>query len=227
MSGLRGAATLRICPKIQVPGEQTVTISGLALFAVIYLVFVALPGPGITMLIARSLSRGLQGLFWVVCGYVLGDLILMTFAVCGLAVVAHSFSDVFLAVRYAGAAYLFWMAWKLWRTPVQKLDLPNRPGDQGAWGAFFFSFSVTLSNPKAILFFLSIMPLVIHVNRIDASSYSAIALTMIVIIGPVTALWAVLADRARRLFRSERALGRVNKGSSALMAGAAVAVLVK
>lgn len=203
------------------------TLSGLALFAAIYAVFVALPGPGITMLIARSLSRGLQGLFWVVCGYVLGDLVLMTFAVCGLAVVAHSFNDIFLAVRYAGAAYLFWMAWKLWRAPVQQLDLPSRPASQGAWGAFFSSFSLTLSNPKAILFFLSIMPLVVHINRIDISSYIAIALTMTVIIGPVTALWAILADRARRLFRSKRALNGINKGSSALMAGAAVVVLVK
>ena len=203
------------------------TISGLILFAGIYLVFVALPGPGVTMLIARSLSRGLQGLFWVVCGYVLGDLILMTLAVCGLAVVAHTFSGIFLMVRYIGAAYLLWMAWKLWRAPIHPVDLPNRSVSQGAWGAFFSSFSLTLSNPKAILFFLSIMPLVVHMDRIGLSLYAVIALTMAVILGPVMALWALLADRARRLFRSPRAMARMNKGSASLMAGAAVLVLTK
>lgn len=203
------------------------TISGFALFAAVYFVFVALPGPGVTMLIARSLSRGLQGLFWLVCGYVLGDLVLMTFAVCGLAVVAHNFSDIFLVVRYAGAAYLFWMAWKLWRAPVQQLDLPNRPASQGAWGAFFSSFSVVLSNPKAILFFLSIMPLVVPLNRIGVPDYIFIATTMTAISGLVMVLWAVLADRARRLFRSKRALAGVNKGSSVLMAGTAAFVLAK
>lgn len=203
------------------------TLSGLALFAGIYLVFVALPGPGITMLIARSLSRGLHGLFWVVWGYVLGDLSLMTFAVCGLAAVAHTFSGIFLAVRYFGAAYLLWMAWKLWRAPVHLADLSVRPAGQGAWGAFFSSFSLTLSNPKAILFFLSIMPLVVPISRIGISSYVVIALTMACILGPVTVAWAVLADRARRLFRSPRSMARMNKGSASLMAGAAAVVLTK
>lgn len=203
------------------------TISGLLLFAGIYLVFVALPGPGVTMLIARSLSRGLQGLFWVVLGYILGDLSLMTLAVCGLAVIAHSFSDVFLAVRYAGAAYLFWLAFKLWRTPPHPVDLPNRALEQKAGGAFFSSFSLTLGNPKAILFFLSVMPLVVPMNRIHLSSYALLAVIMAAILGPVMVVWAVLADRARRLFRSQRALSRINKGSASLMAGAAALVLVR
>lgn len=203
------------------------TLSGMALFAGIYFVFVALPGPGITMLIARSLSRGLQGLFWVVWGYILGDLILMTLAVLGLAVIAHTFSGIFMLVRYAGAAYLLWMAWKLWRTPIHQSDLPDLKASQGAWGAFFSSFSLTLSNPKAILFFLSIMPLVVPMNRINLPSYLAIALTMASILGPVTVVWAVLADRARRLFRSHRSMSRINKGSATLMAGAAAVILVK
>lgn len=203
------------------------TFSGMVLFAGIYLVFVALPGPGITMLIARSLSRGLQGLFWVVWGYILGDLILMTLAVLGLAVIAHTFSDIFMVVRYAGAAYLLWMAWKLWRTAVPPANMPDMAVPQGAGGAFFSSFSLTLSNPKAILFFLSIMPLVVPMNRINLPSYLAIALMMACILGAVTVMWAVLADRARRLFRSQRSMSRINKGSATLMAGAAAIILVK
>lgn len=203
------------------------TFSGMALFAGIYLIFVALPGPGITMLIARSLSRGLQGLFWVVWGYIFGDLILMTLAVLGLAVIAHTFSDIFMVVRYAGAAYLLWMAWKLWRTAVPPTNMPDVVVRQGAGGAFFSSFSLTLSNPKAILFFLSIMPLVVPMNRINLPSYLAIALMMACILGAVTVMWAVLADRARRLFRSQRSMSRINKGSATLMAGAAAIILVK
>ena len=203
------------------------TFSGMALFAGIYLIFVALPGPGITMLIARSLSRGLQGLFWVVWGYIFGDLILMTLAVLGLAVIAHTFSDIFTVVRYAGAAYLLWMAWKLWHTAVPSANMPDVVVRQGAGGAFFSSFSLTLSNPKAILFFLSIMPLVVPMNRINLPSYLAIALIMACILGAVTVMWAVLADRARRLFRSQRSMSRINKGSATLMAGAAAIILVK
>lgn len=203
------------------------TLSGLALFAVIYLVFVALPGPGITMLVARSLSRGLHGLFWVICGYALGDLTLMTLAICGLAVVAHTFSSVFLAIRYGGAIYLLWMAWKIWRAPVRVADLPDRPVGRDAWSGFFSSLSLTLSNPKAILFFLSIMPLVVHMNEIGVSSYAALVLIMASVTGMVLVAWASLANKARQLFRSNQAMARLNKGSASLMAGAAVVVLAK
>lgn len=203
------------------------TFSGLALFAAIFLVFVALPGPGITMLIARSLSRGLHGLVWVVCGFLLGDLTLMTLAICGLAVVAHTFSGVFLVIRYAGAAYLLWMAVKIWRAPTRIVELPSRPVARDAWDGFFSSLSVTLSNPKAILFYLSIMPLVVPMNEVGVSSYALLALIMAVVMVPVLVAWASLANKARQLFRSEQAMARLNKGSASLIAGAAAVVLAK
>ena len=89
-------------------------ISGLLAFAAIYLVAVASPGPGIALVVARSLGRGLHGLPWFVAGFVLGDLILLALAASGLAVVARTFEGAFLALRLAGAAYLLYLAWCIW-----------------------------------------------------------------------------------------------------------------
>jgi threonine/homoserine/homoserine lactone efflux protein len=93
--------------------------------------------------------------------------------------------------------------------------------------AFLSSLSLTLGNPKAIVFFLSIMPLVIDLKRIDALAFAEIALVMILVFTPVLVASAVLADRTRRLFRSTRAMKRINRGTSTVMGGAAIAIAMR
>src|ERR1700761_9333088 len=88
------------------------TIAGLLLFAGVYFAAVCAPGPAFALVIARGLGRGTSGLPWFLAGFVVSDLILMTLAVSGLAMLAHTFAAAFQIVRYAGALYLAWMAWK-------------------------------------------------------------------------------------------------------------------
>lgn len=200
------------------------TLSNLLVFAGIYFIAVATPGPGIALIIARGLGRGLHGLPWFIAGFVVGDLILMTLAVSGLAYVAQTFGTAFQIVRYAGAAYLIWMAWKLWHAPARAVDIAPDALRESPSRAFLSSLSLTLGNPKAIVFFLSIMPLVVDLKTITAGSYAELIAVMIPIIAPVLTATAILADRARRIFRSDRALRRINKTTATVMAGAAVAI---
>lgn len=200
------------------------TLSSLLIFAGIYLAAVATPGPGIALIVARALGRGLKGLPWFVAGFAVGDLILMTLAVSGLAFVAQTFGTAFQILRYAGALYLLWMAWKIWQAPIHGMEIAPDALREPPARAFLSSLSLTLGNPKPIVFFLSVMPLVVDIQAIDLTDYAEIAGTMVLIIMPVLTVIAILADRARRLFRSERALKRINKGTATVMAGAAVAV---
>jgi threonine/homoserine/homoserine lactone efflux protein len=200
------------------------TLSNLLIFAGIYLVAASTPGPGLALVVARTLGRGLHGLPWLVAGFVLGDLVLMTLAVSGLAFVTWTFATGFRVVRYAGALYLAWMAWKIWRTPVQPLDLSAQTGRQRRSNAFLSSLSLTLGNPKPIVFFLSIMPLVVDMQHVDMIVYAELGATVAVLLSSVMTAAAILADRARRVFRSEQALRRINKGTAATIAGVAVAV---
>ncbi|MGL4811313.1 MAG: LysE family translocator, partial [Beijerinckiaceae bacterium] len=94
------------------------TWNGLLLFASIYAAAVASPGPGIALIVARSLAKGLHGLPWFMAGFLAGDVVLCALAYSGLAIVAKTFEAAFTVVRYAGCAYLLWLAWKIWHAPV-------------------------------------------------------------------------------------------------------------
>src|SRR5579864_5414338 len=94
---------------------------GVMLFCLAYLVATATPGPGIAALVARVLARGTRGLPFFIAGFVIGDLIWFTLAATGMAVLAQTARVAFVLLRYAGALYLLYLAYRLWSSPVQPL----------------------------------------------------------------------------------------------------------
>lgn len=69
----------------------------------------AIPGPGMTALVARSVSGGAITGFTMLAGLILGDLIYLSVAVFGLAVIAHTYTSLFTLINWA--ASLFYACW--------------------------------------------------------------------------------------------------------------------
>ena len=213
------------------------TLSGLLLFAGVYFAAVATPGPGLAAIVARALARGMDGTPAFIAGFVCGDLALFFLSAAGLAALAQSFAGVFIAVRLIGAAYLLYVAWKIWNAPVEKIDLEpgaetaspkgDRPKLEKPWRVFLGSFTLTLGNPKPILFFLSIMPLVVDMAKLTPGALASMAVIITVVISAVLTTASVLATRARMVFQSPLALGRINKGTAIVLAGAAAAIATR
>jgi len=201
------------------------TLSSLLLFAAVYFIAVATPGPGVAALIARVLGHGLGDLAPFIAGYFVGDMIWLTLAAAGLAVVAKTFAGVFLVIKFAGVAYLLHLAWRMATAPAV-VDTAATPTPQGS-RAFLGSLSLTLGNPKVMVFFLSIMPLVVDVQSLTVLALVELAAVCAIVIFSTLALYAIAADRARALLRSTRAMRFVNRGAAGLMAGAAVAVATR
>ena len=151
----------------------------------------------------------------------------MTVAVSGLAFIAQTFEKAFTIIRLAGAAYLLWMAWKIWHAPVSSMEFRPDAVRERPLRAFLSSLSLTLGNPKAITFFVSIMLLAVNLNALTLRAYLELVVVAIFINTPVLTAWAILADRARRVLRSEQALKRLKKGSATIMAGAAAAIATR
>jgi threonine/homoserine/homoserine lactone efflux protein len=223
ISAARNAAWLARSPR----KGFVVSISALLIFAGVYFVAVATPGPGIAALVARVLGCGLKGVGPFIAGFAVGDLFWLAVAATGLAVVAHEFATLFVALKFAGAAYLLYVAWGLVRAPAA-VDL-EAPPDRVAtgWRAFLGGFSLTLGNPKVIVFFLSIMPLVVDLDAIDAVSFAEMAATCMAVITATLGAYALAANRARRWFRSSRAMTAVRRATAGVMAGAAVAIVTR
>jgi threonine/homoserine/homoserine lactone efflux protein len=200
--------------------------SHLLVFAAAYLAALVLPGPGVTALVARVVARGTQGTPAFIAGFVVGSLAWFTIAATGLAVLASTFATVFVAIRYVGAAYLLYLARKLWTAPATRLDGPSASPD-GNGRLFLAGLAINLGNPKVIVFFLALLPTVVDLGSLTAAGFMELALIVMGIASSVLAAYALAAARARRLFTSPRRARLMNRGGSVVMAGAAVAIVAR
>ncbi len=200
--------------------------SRLLVFAAAYLAVLILPGPGVTALVARVLARGTGGVPAFIAGFVSGSLAWFTVAATGLAVVASSFAPVLVAIRYAGAAYLLLLAWKLWTAPARPMDAGQySPEDRGR--LFLTGVAINLGNPKVIAFFLALLPTVVDLGSLTPLGFAELAGIVASIASGVLTAYALAAARARRLLTSKRASQLVNRGSGAVMAGVAVSIAMR
>jgi threonine/homoserine/homoserine lactone efflux protein len=200
------------------------TIHGLLLFGLVYLIAAASPGPGIAAIIARVLSNGMSGIAGFIAGFVIGDLIWFSLAATGMAALAQSAHTLFVAVKFAGAGYLLYLAYRLWTTPVRPVEESRVQSDQKAWRVFVGGITLTLGNPKVMVFFMALLPTVIDLDHLTLTSFLKVAFAICVILSSVLSLYALAASRARRFFQAERPARWLNRVSGTVMAGAAVAV---
>lgn len=202
------------------------SLYSLLTFCAVYALAVATPGPGVAAIIARALGHGLKGAPAFIAGFVVGDLCWFAIAATGLAALAKTAAMLFVAIKYLGAAYLLYLAWRLWTAPAARVEVEAGRAER-PWRAFVGSLMLTLANPKAILFFLALLPTVIDLQTLDALRFVEISAAMAVVLPAVLGTYAVLASRARTLFTTPRAVRRLNRGSGVAMAGAAVVVATR
>jgi len=203
------------------------TIYGLLTFCSVYAIAVAVPGPGVAAVIARGLAHGLKGTPAFIAGFMVGDLAWFAIAATGLAALARTAATLFVAIKWAGVAYLLYLAWKLWSAPAERVKVEEVDDRQHGWRAFLASLLLTLANPKAILFFLALLPTVVDLASMNLVRFLQISAAMCLVLPAVLGAYAFLAARARELFTTPKAVRRLNRGSGVAMAGAAVAVATR
>ncbi|MFT0892115.1 LysE family translocator [Pseudochelatococcus sp. G4_1912] len=204
-----------------------IDIAALVIFAGALAIAAAVPGPAVAAIVARVLARGTRGLAPFIVGIILSDVIWLSLAVLGLAVLAQTFQGVFLAIKYLGAAYLLWLAWRFWTRPVSTISAAPLEVREGGFPAFFGGLMVGLANPKAMMFYLALLPGFIPLNAVTPLTFAELSIVTFAVLAVVFSAYVIAAARARRLLTSPRALAVVNRATSAVMAGAAVVVATR
>ena len=92
---------------------------------------------------------------------------------------------------------------------------------------FLGSLTLTLGNPKPMIFFVALLPTVVPLESLRPGGYLEIAAAIAIIMPSILGSYVLAASRARVWFRSPRANKVINRGSGSLMAAAAVAVAVR
>jgi threonine/homoserine/homoserine lactone efflux protein len=191
------------------------------------LVLVASPGPGVLATVARAIASGFRPALPLICGIVLGDILYLLFAFYGLSVVARALEDMFLVVKLCGGAYLLWLGIRLWRKePEADVGDCNATGASGL-GNFASGVVVTLSNPAAIAFYCGFLPTFLDLSAPRPADFAAVATIVTVVLLLVLGTYAILASRARELFKSRRAVRRLNRAGGSVMIAAAVVIATR
>jgi threonine/homoserine/homoserine lactone efflux protein len=202
------------------------TLAGLLTYSGALFIAAAIPGPGITAIVARALGSGFRETFFMGLGLVLGDMTYLTAVILGLAFIAQSFTEVFLIIKFAGVLYLIYIAWKLWTSGLLPQDIAARKSSSIGM-SFLSGLLVTLGNPKTMLFYVALVPTLIDIGSIGLRDYGLLLATTSVVLLLVLVPYMLLASRARILLKKPKALQALNRVAAGILAGTAAFIATR
>lgn len=196
---------------------MTLTLPELAVYAGALFVLFLTPGPVWLALTARAMSGGFQAAWPLALGVVVGDAVWPVLAIFGLSVLVQGVEGAMAVLRLVASAVFVVMGVLLIRHADRTIARDSRLTRPGMWAGFAAGVAVILGNPKAILFYMGVLPGFFDLTRITGPDIIAItALSMLVpLIGNL--MLAVFIDRARALVTAPGRVKRINQVSGVLL----------
>lgn len=183
-------------------------------FAAALAVAIATPGPSMVALVVRVLAQGRARNLAFAAGLVIGDVIWLACAVFGIAALATWMHEVMAMLKWAGAAYLVYLAYKLWTAPVAASGGSAPPRRARRLGDVGSGVLMALANAKTMLFYLALLPNIVDVAGVGIGTFGQLCMLLVVVYIGVLAVYMTGASRARRLLTTPRALRAVNRGGA-------------
>lgn len=126
-------------------------------FLLTSLIVVLIPGPGVLFSVSTGLAQGRRGAVFAALGCTAGIVPHLLATVAGLAALLHTSALAFQALKWAGAAYLLYLAWATWRDRTGFALAPDAPR-AGMGRIVATAFAMNILNPKLSIFFLAFLP---------------------------------------------------------------------
>jgi homoserine/homoserine lactone efflux protein len=187
-------------------------------YVVACLVLTIVPGPTVTLIVANSLRYGTRAGLINVAGTQLGLAILMSVLIVGLSSIIETMGWWFDWLRFAGAAYLLWLGWKLLRS---KGEFDAARADVPRGGFFLQGLLVVLSNPKALFFFGAFIPQFVDPHGDYIGQVILLSVTAMACAALSDGAYAVLIGRAGSWLSQQR-IRLVSRLSGAFLIGGGV-----
>ncbi|TKJ58035.1 MULTISPECIES: LysE family translocator [Pseudomonas] len=187
-------------------------------FVVPFAIAAAIPGPAQGALLGQVVSRGARSTIPFIGGMVLGNAAWLVVATLGLAALALQFEHVFIAVKWLGVAFILFIAWSLW---CKSTEQPQAPPKRSVGRGLLAGAVLTLSNPKAVVFFGAVLP---HAFDLTALSWPEVLFITALGIGidlTIQLAYLVTASRIKCALQSPKAMKRLNRTSAGVMTGCA------
>lgn len=205
---------------------MTVTASGLVLYAGALLILFVTPGPVWVALLARSLSGGFAAAWPLAVGVALGDIFWPLVAILGVTWLVSAFAEVMLVMKWIAVAVFIFMGIGLIRSGGHALRADSRLTRPGRWAGFVAGVAVILGNPKAVLFYMGVLPGFFDLTQVTPADIFAICTLSFVIPLVGNLLLSGFIGRMRGALKSPDVLRRINLVAGCLLVavGAVIAI---
>ena len=196
---------------------MTATFFDLALYAGGIFILFLTPGPVWMALVARTLSGGFGSAWPLALGVVIGDILWPIIAILGLSWVAMQYDGLLDLLKYVAALIFFVLGFSLISNRGRAVNSDNRLTRPGQLAGFIAGVAIILSNPKAILFYIGVLPGFFDLSRVTLLDIVAICTISAVLpfLGNLTL--SIMVDRVRYLLSSPATLRKVNTISGILL----------
>lgn len=193
----------------------------LAFFAACWVISLS-PGAGAIASMSCGLQYGFWRGYWNALGLQLGLVLQIAIIAAGVGAILAASATAFQVIKWFGVAYLVYLAVKQWRALPADItdDSTVRPIGKPL-SLVFRGFLVNVSNPKALIFMLAVLPQFINPHAALLPQYLIIAATMVTVDLMVMAGYTGLAAKVLRLLRTPRQQRRMNRTFAGLFLGAA------
>lgn len=173
-----------------------ISLGTLIAFGVVSLGMVCSPGPNMIYLISRSISQGRKAGIISLMGVVLGFLVYLIASMAGLIAIFNTVPIIYTAMKWAGAAYLVWLAWKAIKPGSASILAPIVLPIEKPRKLFLMGFITNLLNPKIAVLYISLLPQFQDPSQGSLLTQSAtLGLTQIVISFTVNLLIVLTASK--------------------------------
>ena len=203
---------------------MTVTLADATLYAGALLILFLTPGPVWVALTARALAGGFNAAWPLALGVVVGDVLWPLLAILGVTWIVSTFDGFMTVLRWVACLTFIVMGWLIIKNRDKTIASDSRLTKPGMWAGFLAGLAVILGNPKAILFYMGVLPGFFDLTRVTGPDIAVIVTASLVVplIGNVA--FAFFIDRARRLLTSQRALRRTNTVAGLLLIAVAAVI---
>jgi len=203
---------------------MTLSPADLALYAGALFILFITPGPVWLAVLARTLSGGARATLPLALGVVAGDVAWSLLAVLGVSQIVAAFGGAMTALKLVAAVLFVGMGLIVIRNADRQLTADSRLTRPGAWAGFMAGLAAILGNPKAILFYMGVLPGFFDLSRVTPPDIAAIVVLSAIVPFAGNVGVALFVGRVRRLMTSAEALRRTNLVAGWLLVAVGVAI---
>jgi len=189
---------------------MTLTLSQIGLYCGALAILFLTPGPVWMALAARGLTGGFRGVWPLALGVAIGDIFWPLLAILGVTAITSVYADFLTALRFLGAAMFISMGVMLIRHANARIDAKSALTKPGILPGFLAGLAVILSNPKAILFYMGVLPGFFDLTKLTTADIAIICTASFTVPMLGNLILGLFVERLRRFLQTPEAVRRTN-----------------